>query len=222
MQKMNEYYAPGAAASGTMCATRTTTLRSAATLRLILLMAGATVSVECFAQYAGHDGNTISVLQSDNMRTVLSFETGTQKNHTKLGGLAGAKAYVEIPGKQAGVRLRQELPQIFLMAIQDTLPASSTDGVATTRWATLYKLEVDKQNREVPQLNMTGYSIIGKTKMQDPRGIPLNFSRYDDHTVKIEPRVRLAAGEYAFFSNMGKTDPYAPLNQSSYYCFGID
>jgi hypothetical protein len=227
MQKMNEYCAPRSAALGTMFATKRTTPRGAETLGLILLMSAAAVSVECLAQTGVIGGNRISVLRPDNARTELPLEAGTAKFHNKIGGLGGGKSYVELPGKQAELRLKAGQPQIFLVGIPDNGPGSSYDAIhaqaPSLQWAMLYKLDLNKKNREVPLVDSTGFGPISKTKAQDFRGIPLNFSRYDDHTVRIEPRSLLPAGEYAFLAtSVTQTDAYGPQNQLYYYCFGID
>jgi hypothetical protein len=66
-------------------------------------------------------------------------------------------------------------------------------------------------------MNTTGYGPISKNKMQDSYSIPLNFSRYDAHTVRIEPKAPLPAGEYAFSAPLSGGDS----NQLNYYCFGV-
>jgi hypothetical protein len=165
----------------------------------------------------------MAALQPDNTRIALAFESGMMKQHTKMVGLAGGKTYVELAGKQARVRLNQGQARVFLMSISDmgfgvTYESASTSLGSSTGWAVLYKLDVDKKNRQVVQMNIIGYGPISKSKRRDSYSIPLNFSRYDAHTVRIEPKAPLPAGEYAFSAPLAGGDQ----NQLNYYCFGVN
>jgi|GEM_PF-3068606 len=105
----------------------------------------------------------------------------------------------------------------------DALVAAS--GGRTPGGATLYALEVGKKAgvRDVLFAETTAFGPIPyfKNKATDSRGIPLNFSKYDDHSIMIQPRSPLIPGEYAFVAVV-TPDRYVPQNQSYYYCFGVD
>ena len=193
------------------------------------LAIGASLSVEIFAQSGPHEQNKISLLTPDNTMTVLPLETGTVKSKAKLGGIAGGKTATEIPGRQASVRVKPGQSQTFVVSLAAWGPGVTYETMIAAspamQFATLYKLDVNKKadTREVLFAETTGYAVFTKSKgMGDFRGIPLNFSRYDAQSVKIEPRSPLAPGEYAFVALAAATDPYAAQNQSHYYCFGID
>ncbi len=198
-------------------------------LLIVCLAIGASLSVETFAQSGPHEQNRISLLAPDNTMTVLPLESGTVKSKAKLGGIAGGKTATEIPGRQASVRVKSGQPQTFVVSLaawgQGVTYEAMIAASPAMQFATLYKLDVNKKadTREVLFSETTGYAVFTKSKgMGDFRGIPLNFSRYDAQSVKIEPRAPLAPGEYAFVAIATATDPYAAQNQSHYYCFGID
>jgi hypothetical protein len=145
---------------------------------------------------------------------------------TEAVGLGGLKTYVELAGKQATVRLNRGQAGVFLMAIDGMGVGATYDSISSTgggsmQWTALYKLDADKKNREVPQMNITGYGPISKKTTEASRRIPLNFSRYDEHTVRIETQGPLPAGEYAFVGPLSSPNPNGSQNQL-YYCFGIN
>jgi len=198
-------------------------------LMLAGLVVSAVLSVGTFAQSAPQEQNKISLLTPDNTMTALPLETGTAKSKTKFGGVAGAKTFTEIPGRQASVRVKAGQPQTFVVSLAGWGPGVTYETMMAAapamQFATLYRLDVNKKSdaREVLFADTTSYGVFAKSKtMGDPRGIPLNFSRYDAQTVKVEPRSPLAPGEYAFMALTSPTDPYAAQNQSHYYCFGVD
>jgi hypothetical protein len=197
---------------------------------IVCVVAFGTLCGQIFAQSGPREQNKISVLRSDGTMMPLPLEAGTIKSKMKLGGFAGAKTDTEIPGKQASVRLKTGEAQAFVMSLAAYGPSVSYDSLIAAApglpLATLYKLEVNKKAdmRDVPFVETTGFApVYSKSKgMTDFRGIPLNFSRYDDHSVRIEPRSPLMPGEYAFAAVTVATDPYAAQNQTLYYCFGVD
>jgi hypothetical protein len=198
-----------------------------------LILAGlvvwAALSVSTFAQSAPLEQNKISLLAPDQTLTALPLETGTPKSKTKLGGVAGARTFTEIPGRQASVRVKPGQPQTFVVSLAAWGPGVTYEtmmaAAPAAQFATLYRLDVNKKadTREILFADTTSYGVFAKSKtMGDSRGIPLNFSRYDAQAVKVEPRSPLAPGEYAFMALTSPTDPYAAQNQSHYYCFGVD
>jgi hypothetical protein len=114
--KLNERRTPGVAAYPP-CAREKTTPASAATIGLILLVAGAAGSIDCLAQNNGQGTSGIAALQSDSTRIALTAEPGTLRWHNKMVGLGGLKTYVELAGKQATVRFNQGQARVFLMVI---------------------------------------------------------------------------------------------------------
>jgi hypothetical protein len=155
----------------------------------------------------------------------LSLQTGTVKSTTSktvvILGAGKSKTYTEFPGTSAPVRLRSGAPQAFILGTGSgfTLPEGSS---LPSVYATLVKLEANKKDgtRELLSSSFAGYAGIGKTRTADGV-IPLNFSRFSDHAIRIEPRATLAPGEYGFLAVVAR-DPYATANQILYYCFGID
>jgi hypothetical protein len=91
-------------------------------------------------------------------------------------------------------------------------------------YAVLQRFDLNKKtgNREWLFSSTTGGYVYTKSKgMTTPFGIPLNFERYNDHAIKIQPRVPLAPGEYGFSVEPTTRDPYA-ADQPHFRCFGID
>jgi hypothetical protein len=192
---------------------------------LILLGPLATITL---AQSNPLEKQKISLLRADNTTTALPLEAGTVKSKNKLAGMAGAKTFTEIPGKQAIVRLSVGQPQTFVLRLEglgsDAYEAM-TAGNPGYQFATLYKVDSNKKNntREVVFADTTFYGVYAKTKgVGDFRGIPLNFSHYDAQDVRLETRTPLPPGEYAFVAVAAATDPYAAQNQTHFYCFGVD
>ena len=176
------------------------------------------------------DQNKISLLRSDNSLVALPLEAGTVKVKTKFGGVLGGKVATEIPGGRSTVRLRAGEQQTFVLGLGAYGPTATFDSVVaavpSVQFANLHKLEVNKKadTRDVLFSETTGFAPVytKNNGMADSRGIPLNFSRFDDHSVRIEPRSPLSPGEYAFLAVTTPTDPYAAQNQTFYYCFGVE
>jgi hypothetical protein len=169
---------------------------------------------------------TISVLGPSGTPTPLPLETGTAKSKSKLAGVGGMKSTTVIPGLQATARLAQNQQQAFVMSLLPYGPNASYESVrAAGQMAILYKLDVNKKSgvRELVNIDV-GFGGIRKTKgvITDIRGIPLNFSHFDDHSVRIEPRSPLMPGEYAFVALNTRPDPYANQSQTQYFCFGVE
>jgi hypothetical protein len=131
---------------------------------------------------------------------------------------------VEVPGERASVRLTAGEAQAFVLGLRWALPEPFPSNAAM---ATLKRLEVKKGKREYVGMDFTTYGgLVTKSsasgQADQPLGIPLNSSRYDTQSVRIEPRSPLPPGEYAFITLSATTDPYKPANEFTLFCFGVD
>jgi hypothetical protein len=163
------------------------------------------------------------LLGPKNTLTELSLQTGTVKSTlNKAGvivGIGKSKTFTEIAGPAAPIRLRPDSKQVFVLEtgfpVPDRLDTSSV-------YATLVRLDVNRKagTRELLFASYGGAYGIGKSRTAEGV-IPLNFSRFAGRSISIEPRSILPPGEYAFNAQTAP-DPYAPQNQSLYYCFGVD
>lgn len=224
MLNLDEQVARRAAIRNTIHAIKTRRPVWSLALGLVVLMIGLTGFFECHAQSGSEATNGFVLLLADNTQAKLPLETGVMKYHAKAIGIAGGKSYTEISGRQAAVRLQSGQPQTFLMFVDSEIIAGNP--MVLMGLCQLHKLDVDKRagTRQDVHSDITGYGPIAKHKAEDYRGIPLNFSHYDAHFVKVEPRSPLPPGEYAFRSatGVGPTDPYGSQNQFYFYCFGVD
>ncbi len=177
------------------------------------------VSLAALAQTVTPQPHKVYFLSPTQGLIPLSLETGMTKGKSKLGGLAGSKVLTKLSGERSAARLAPEAHPVFVLEIQGQLPESVPPGL----YAVLVKLDVKGKTRQFVALDVTTYGVVAKSKggALDPRGIPLNFVRHDAQSIRIEPRSSLPPEEYAFFAT-DPSDPYAPTNQSSYYCFGVD
>jgi len=160
------------------------------------------------------------LLGADNTLTPLLLEVGTTKTKSKLGGLGGVTVATEIMGAKALIRVKAGSAQTFLLGMPPgSLPDPPQPGLL---WAQLLKLEIKGNTRQNVEIDRTGYGGLGKSRTTNAAfGIPLNFTRFDTQSMKIEPRMALPPGEYAFIANVPK-DPYATLDQVHFYSFGVD
>lgn len=192
----------------------------------LLVIFGVAVSVCGLAQTEEHK---MYVLGPNDALTELSLQSGTPKSNmgasVRLIGVGKAKTFTEIPGVSAPVRLQSGAPQVFVLGTSRLvkLPDPLVQGAI---YATVVKLDVNKKagTREVLAFSYAGGFGIGKTRTQQSGGvIPLNFSRFNDYAIRIEPRSALPAGEYAFSALLvAAADPYTDANKIWYYCFGVD
>jgi len=179
------------------------------------------------AQNAARE-NKISLLRPDHTLVRLPLEYATLKTKVKLLGYGGGKGFLELPGKQASVRLKAGDPQAFVMSLAVFGPTASYEMVTAQdpayQFASLFKAEINpkRDTRQIVMVDTTSYPIAPKVKIADSRGIPLDFSRYEAGSVRIQPRQPLPPGEYCFAATVVGADPYADPNQRPYYCFGVD
>jgi hypothetical protein len=191
----------------------------------LLLILGVAACVCGLAQTEEHK---MYLLGPNDALTELSLQSGTPKSNmgtsVRLIGVGKAKTFTEIPGVGAPVRLQGGAPQVFVLGMSRLvkLPDPLVQGAI---YATVIKLDVNKKagTREVLAFSYAGGYGIGKTRTQSGGVIPLNFSRFNDYAIRIEPRSALPAGEYAFSALLvAAADPYTDANKIWYYCFGID
>lgn len=160
--------------------------------------------------------------------TEMSLQSGMVKSTmgkaVRIVGAGKSKTFTEIAGTNAPVRLQSGTPQVFVLGTPKAVPLPSRldpSGI----YATIVRLEVNKKagTRELLAFSFAGYAGIGKARTQTADSvIPLDFSRFDDHAIRIQPRSVLPPGEYAFSAQARTVDPYANPNVLWYYCFGID
>ena len=168
----------------------------------------------------------VYLLGPNDTLTELSLQTGTMKSTVNKAltfvGAGKIKVFTEISGVSAPLRLRPGTPQVFVLGTgrAAALPTSLAPGI----YASVFKLDVNNKagTRELLSFSSAGAYLINKTRTGGPV-IPLNFSRFGDYAIRIEPRSALAPGEYAFSAGQATTtDPYAPQQNVLYYCFEID
>jgi hypothetical protein len=195
-------------------------------LAFATVIALAAASDGLLAQNAPRE-NKISLLLPDDTLVPLPLEFATTKSKVKLLG-AGIKSFLEIPGKQTSVRLKSGDPQTFVMSLAAFGPGVSYERVIDEnpafQFAVLLKADADKKTdtRQIVLMEMTNHLLGLRVKWVDSRGIPLNFSRYDADSIRIDTRLPLPPGEYAFAAMIIPTDPYADRTQIPYYCFGVE
>lgn len=180
------------------------------------------------AVLAQTEENKIYLLDPGGTLRQLALETGTIKSTTSvplaLVGVSKAKTWTDFPGTRAAVRLSASEVQTFVIGTTalGRLPDHLDPSVFYT---VLTGLDINRKAGTRESLFLAAKGFLGINKISKasagPLGIPLNFSRYDDHAVRIQPRSPLARGEYAFMA-VGGRDPYAAQNQLLFYCFGID
>lgn len=171
-------------------------------------------------QEAGPHKDTYSVMRADQTLTVLPSVAGVSKSKSKLIGMAGSKAYVQVPGDAAAVRLRASDPQTFVVKLQHGTVPETLRLSAAMPVVQLHRLDAKKGDRIWVISNVTSYGVYAKSSA-DFQGVPVDVSRYepDGDAVQIVPRARLAPGEYAFVT----IDYDAYQGQSfRFHCFGVD
>jgi hypothetical protein len=154
------------------------------------------------------------------------MEQGTPKSTHSTGalivGVGKFRTFTEISGLRSSTRLTAGHPQTFIIGTSAAVPLPQ--NVENVIYAVLQKFEVNKRagTREWLFASTTGGYVYTKSKgATSPLGIPLDFTRYDDHSIKIQPRAALASGEYGFSVQPTKRDPYAG-DQVYYRSFGVD
>ncbi len=168
--------------------------------------------------------NRIYYLKTDGTLTELPQESGTPKSTRSPGmivtGAGRSKTFTEISG-QATIRIGVGTPQTFVIGMSMTVPLPAKLDLYA-RYAMLQRFDLNKKtgSREWLFSSTTGGYVYFKHKGLSP-AIPLNFERYSDHAIKIQPRVPLAPGEYGFLVQPVTPDAYAPA-QVYFRCFGID
>jgi hypothetical protein len=169
--------------------------------------------------------NRIYLLTTDGSLKELPAEPGTPKSTRSPGmavvGVGKSKTFTELGGR-AAIRIGSGTPQTFVvgMSMAAPLPASLDSAI----FAMLHRFDLNKKtgNREWLFSSTTGGYVYFKNKaMTSTFGIPLNFERYNDHAIKIQPRIPLTPGEYGFLVQPVTHDPYAST-QTYFRCFGID
>lgn len=168
--------------------------------------------------------NRVYLLQPDGTLKELPLESGIAKSTRTRGmivtGAGKAKTFTEIAG-QSAIRIGSGTPQTFVIGMSMAVPLpSKLDPYA--KYAMLQTFELNKKsgNREWLFASTTGGYVYFKSHGMSA-AIPLNFERYSDHAIKIQPRTPLAPGEYGFLVQPVTPDPYARA-QTYFRCFGID
>jgi hypothetical protein len=190
-----------------------------------MFMIGLATLFPCWAlAQSATEENRVYFLQADGTLTELPLESGFPRSTRSPGmvvtGAGKFKTFTEIAG-QATIRIGSGTSQTFVIGMSMAVPLpAKLDGYA--RYAMLQKLDLNKKtgNREWLFSSTTGGYVYFKHKGLSAT-IPLNFERYSDHAIKIQPRVPLALGEYGFLVQSVTPDPYA-RSQSYFRCFGID
>jgi hypothetical protein len=200
-------------------------LKTRTSRRPVLVILGVAAS---FCGLAQTEEQKIYLLGPNDALTELSLQAGTPKSNmgtsVRLIGVGKAKTFTEIPGVSAPVRLQSGAAQVFVLGMS-RLVKLTDPLVQGAIYATVVKLDVNKKagTREVLAFSYAGGYGIGKTHTQAGGVIPLNFSRFNDHAIRIEPRSTLPPGEYAFSAlPSAAADPYTDANKIWYYCFGIE
>ena len=161
--------------------------------------------------------DTYYLLGRDGQLTELLSVSAALNTKGKLGGLAGVKQSVEIPGEKAALRIKAG-EMLFVVGTAGQLP----DRLPPIAYARLDKLDVKGGKRVWIFQDITSYGGFGGKANNNgvqSAGIPLNFARYDEHAIKIDPRSPLPPGEYAFVVNAH--DPYQTLLYK-FFSFGVD
>lgn len=166
----------------------------------------------------------IYLLKTDGTLMELPQESGTPKSTRSPGmivtGAGKSKTFTEISG-QATNRIGVGTPQTFVIGMSMAVPLPAKLDLYA-RYAMLQRFDLNKKtgSREWLFSSTTGGYVYFKHKGMSA-AIPLNFERYSDHAIKIQPRVPLTPGEYGFLVQPVTPDPYAPA-QVYFRCFGID
>lgn len=190
-----------------------------------MVISGSALSSAALAQI---EENKIYLLDPNGSLRPLAMETGTIRatNNIPLAlvGVNKAKTWTDFTGTRAALRISSGQAQTFVVGTSPVGPLPQQLDIGSL-FAVLTKLDVNKKagTRESLFLSVNGFYGIVKTRTSSsgPQGIPLNFARYDDHAVRIQPRSPLSPGEYAFMALVSR-DPYSPQNQQLFFCFGID
>jgi hypothetical protein len=192
---------------------------------LAIVMAGlATIFPSGALAQSPTEENRIYFLKADGTLTELPQESGMPKSTRSPGmivtGAGKSKTFTEISG-QATIRIGVGTPQMFVIgtSMAAALPAKLDPYV---KYAIVQKFDLNKKtgNREWLFSSTTGGYVYFKHKGMSAT-IPLNFERYSDHAIKVQPRLPLEPGEYGFLAQPVTPDPYARA-QVYYRCFGID
>lgn len=168
--------------------------------------------------------NRIYLLQADGTLTELPQESGFPKSTRSPGmivtGVGKSKSFTEIAG-HATTRIGAGTAQTFVIGMSMAVPLPATLDLYV-KYAILQKLDLNKKtgNREWLFASTAGGYVYFKNKGMSGT-IPLNFERYSDHAIKIQPRALLPPGEYGFLVQPVTPDRYA-RSQSYFRCFGID
>lgn len=139
--------------------------------------------------------------EATNRLTPLTLEFGTSKGKAKLGGLAGAKTVVDLPGEQSATRLKAAEHFSFLVRVQggpkvlaylpDTFDLSTFAGP-------LHTFAASKGKRERTAYDIAFYGPVAKNKDKTGGDVGLVATRVGGNILKITSTKALPAGEYGF------------------------
>jgi len=146
-------------------------------------------------------------------------------------GVSHYKMYVALPGPRSSVRVKSSDVLGFLLRTDSVVPESQNNLPSELRL-----LVVKKGNREFVTSSTAMY-VVPIMKHGDPSPqVLVNSSRYDEHAIKLVPKVPLLAGEYAFNvwqeapSTENPNQRYAPsswqkattMPRYKLYCVGVE
>lgn len=156
--------------------------------------------------------NVFYALASDHL---IELERQTGKIHTSAHSVivaTSAKSTVEIKPGKSPVRLSASSLEFV---VRSPLAATSGD---LSRFFVLRKMEKKGSKREIVITKVQAYSAIvtsgatATTNLAEGQ-IPITFTKYGDHSVRIVPTQPLAPGEYALST---------PIQFMELFCFGVD
>jgi hypothetical protein len=197
------------------------------------LRVAASVALALGVGHAQNKATELSALSGSGGITPLESSIGTSRvSNGNLVGLSFGVAHrtmsLEIPGARSAVRLTPAQVQALLLRSDRTW----MEGQPVSFPMELRLLVVKKGNRELVTSDIAMYVVpIMKTRDPSPR-VLVDFSRYDEHAIKIVPHVSLLPGEYAVNTWEPAVDAEDPnqryantkLKMPRYrlYCFGVD
>jgi len=173
----------------------------------------------CDAQSAIPDPEFVNDVEyydkANNKLIRLEKSISKQENKMKMGGAGGMKVMYKVEGEKSSVRIPASDNVSFVFS-SGTGGNNMMSMMDPSQMISLYKMDINKGNREAVLSSYAGMYGMGKTK--ESAKLTVGVKKIKDGLFEIIADKPLGPGEYTFvMMNMGSTD-----GSSTLFSFGIN